>query len=44
MGKTFVYNTRTNKDEEKQDELRLTFGIFIDSMLNNKSMHKIKKT
>lgn len=36
MGKTFVYNTGTSKDEEKQDELRLTFGIFIDGTLNNK--------
>lgn len=37
MGKTFVYNTGTSKDEEKQDELRLTFGIFIDGTLNNKN-------
>ncbi|SHL25638.1 T6SS phospholipase effector Tle1-like catalytic domain-containing protein [Flavobacterium chilense] len=37
MGKTFVYNTGTGKDEEKQDELRLTFGIFIDGTLNNKN-------
>jgi hypothetical protein len=37
MGKTFVYNTGASKDEEKQDELRLTFGIFIDGTLNNKN-------
>jgi hypothetical protein len=37
MGKTFVYNTGTSKDEEKQEELRLTFGIFIDGTLNNKN-------
>lgn len=37
MGKTFVYNTGTSKDEEKQDELHLTFGIFIDGTLNNKN-------
>lgn len=36
MGKTFVYNTGASKDEEKQDELSLTFGIFIDGTLNNK--------
>ncbi|WP_316633162.1 DUF2235 domain-containing protein [uncultured Flavobacterium sp.] len=36
MGKTFVYNTGASKDEEKQDELPLTFGIFIDGTLNNK--------
>ncbi|KQB37455.1 T6SS phospholipase effector Tle1-like catalytic domain-containing protein [Flavobacterium aquidurense] len=36
MGKTFVYNTGAGKDEEKQDELPLTFGIFIDGTLNNK--------
>ncbi|WP_264530579.1 phospholipase effector Tle1 domain-containing protein [Flavobacterium sp. N502540] len=37
MGKTFVYNTGSSKDEEKQEELRLTFGIFIDGTLNNKT-------
>ncbi|MFD1606065.1 phospholipase effector Tle1 domain-containing protein [Flavobacterium artemisiae] len=37
MGKTFVYNTGTGKDEEKQDEIALTFGVFIDGTLNNKN-------
>ncbi|MCC9074394.1 DUF2235 domain-containing protein [Flavobacterium sp. F-65] len=37
MGKTFVYNTGTSKDDIKEDELQLTFGIFIDGTLNNKN-------
>ncbi|KQB42632.1 T6SS phospholipase effector Tle1-like catalytic domain-containing protein [Flavobacterium aquidurense] len=36
MEKSFAYNEGSSQDEEKQDELRLTFGIFIDGTLNNK--------
>ncbi|WP_202703513.1 phospholipase effector Tle1 domain-containing protein [Flavobacterium sp. UGB4466] len=37
MGKTFVYNTGAAADDIKKEELRLTFGIFIDGTLNNKT-------
>ena len=36
MGKSFVCNTGSAEDDKKDDELRLTFGIFIDGTLNNK--------
>ena len=34
MGQTFVYNQ--GKDEIKKEEIQLTFGVFIDDILNNK--------
>ena len=36
MGKAFVYNTGKGKDDVKDDELNLEFGVFIDGTLNNK--------
>ncbi len=36
MRKSFVYNTGSADDDKKEDELRLSFGIFIDGTLNNK--------
>ena len=36
MGKAFVYNTGKTKDDLKDDELLLEFGVFIDGTLNNK--------
>ncbi|WP_017496357.1 phospholipase effector Tle1 domain-containing protein [Flavobacterium sp. WG21] len=37
MGKTFVYNTGAAADDIKKEDLRVTFGIFIDGTLNNKT-------
>ncbi|BFM45644.1 hypothetical protein CFS9_42850 [Flavobacterium sp. CFS9] len=37
MGKTFVYNTGAAADDIKKEELRVSFGIFIDGTLNNKT-------
>jgi hypothetical protein len=35
MGKSFVYNTGSSKDDIKPNELRVEFGVFIDGTLNN---------
>ena len=37
MGKAFVYNTGTAKDDVKNDELLLEFGVFIISNINKTS-------
>lgn len=36
MERSFAYNTGSNEDEIKVEDLHLTFGIFIDGTLNNK--------
>lgn len=33
MGKSFVYNTGSSKDDIATDELHLNFGIFIDGTI-----------
>jgi hypothetical protein len=43
MAKSFVYNTGSSEDDIKKDELRLTFGIFIDGTLNNKENTKLRR-
>jgi hypothetical protein len=42
MGKSFVYNTGSAEDDKKEDELRFTFGVFIDGTLNNKENTKLR--
>lgn len=37
MGKAFVYNTGKGKDDVKDDELNLEFGVFIISNINKTS-------
>ena len=36
MGKSFIYNTGSSKDDLKPNEIRFEFGVFIDGTLNNK--------
>ena len=43
MGKSFVYNTGSADDDKKEDELCLTFGIFIDGTLNNKDNTQLRR-
>jgi hypothetical protein len=43
MGKAFVYNTGSAEDDKKDDELRLTFGVFIDGTLNNKRNTQLRR-
>jgi len=42
MGKAIVRNTGSD-DDKKEDELRLTFGIFIDGTLNNKKNTQLRR-
>lgn len=41
MGKSFVYNTGESKAPE--EELELTFGVFIDGTLNNKTNTELRR-
>lgn len=41
MGKSFVYNTGESKIPE--EELELTFGVFIDGTLNNKTNTELRR-
>jgi len=42
MGKTIAYNTGS-KDDKKDDELRINFGVFIDGTLNNKTNTQLRR-
>lgn len=41
MGKSFVYNTGESKGPE--EELEMTFGVFIDGTLNNKTNTELRR-
>ncbi|MEZ0005365.1 hypothetical protein ABH942_000716 [Flavobacterium sp. 28YEA47A] len=41
MGKSFVYNTGESKAPE--EELEMTFGVFIDGTLNNKTNTELRR-
>ncbi len=43
MRKSFVYNTGSADDDKKEDELHLSFGIFIDGTLNNKRNTQLRR-
>jgi len=43
MGKSCVYNSGSADDDKKDDELRLTFGVFIDGTLNNKTNTQLRR-
>lgn len=43
MGKSFVYNTGSSKDDIKPNELRFEFGVFIDGTLNNKTNTEMRR-
>ena len=40
MGQTYVYNT--GKAEVADEEVEVTFGVFIDGTLNNKENTKLR--
>jgi archaellum component FlaG (FlaF/FlaG flagellin family) len=40
MGQTYVYNT--GKAEVADEEVEVTFGVFIDGTLNNKANTKLR--
>jgi hypothetical protein len=43
MGKSFVFNTGTSKDDVPKKHLELSFGIFIDGTLNNKKNTELRR-
>jgi hypothetical protein len=43
MGKSFVYNTGTSKDDVPKKHLELSFGVFIDGTLNNKKNTELRR-
>ena len=43
MGKSFVYNTGSSEEDVPKKHLELSFGVFIDGTLNNKTNTELRR-